>query len=1073
MFRGGLLLLNFLLGMGMVFGSAVSMPLFFEPLPGSSRYLARGKGYQASILPNGIDLDVGHRRIPIRWRHSSFSAPSAVEKQEGATNYLTGNDPKKWRRNVPHFSKVEAKGIYPGVDLVFYGQAGTLEFDILVAAGANASIFEMDLGSAHDIHLNSSGELVLDQAFTLKKPVAYQQMGSLQCRVPAHYQQKGFNRYGLSIGSYDKSLPLVIDPVLSYSTYFGGALADQINAIAADDAGNLYVAGSTTSTDLPSAPGALNRGSLDAFVAKLNPTGNAVIYATYIGGTGQESANGMAIDSAGTVYLTGQTASTNFPISANAAQSRLNGGSAVTDAFALHLNAAGNGLLYSTYIGGSASDNGKAIAIDAQGNAFVGGTTQSTNFPGPNNPDFPPRGGGDGFVTKIGPDGTQFLFSIYLGGFAFDAVNSIAVDSKGSVYAAGETRSDNFPTTTGSYQQVRNGISDAFISKISGSGAIEYSTYFGGDGSDLANGIAVDSQGAVYITGQTFSSNFPTTQNAVQPTAVFLPDAFVTKLNPSGTGFIYSSYLGGSGDDAGLGIALDSSNNAFVSGETSSIDFPLKGDVTGGGFENRGALDAFVVKVNFNGTAFPFASQLGGAGNDSGRAVAVNGGRIYLAGVTTSSDFRTTQNVIGLQAAGDSDGFVARFSEVVVSLQPGTISVGPGERVQFSANILNAAINPAIRWTLFPTVGTLDSNGLYSAPTNISQQQTVVVTATSVLDPSKFAEVAVTLLPTASLTITPNTATLTAGQRQQFSVSLPGIVNQSVTWTLTPNLGSISSAGLYTAPPAIDASATITARAVSVADTTRSGSAVITLSPNSPIITAAGLVNAASFGAAGTGVSPGLIVTIFGAGLGPTAPLTAKLTSQGSIDTTLGETRVLFDGIASPMIATSSGQISAIVPYAVAGKISTQLQVEYQGKRSPVIPIPVVATAPGIFTANSSGSGQAAALNEDNSFNSAVNAVARNSILTLFATGEGQTNPVGVDGKLTSAPLPMPGALVTATIGGADAPVIYAGGAPGLTAGLLQINVRVPSNAPVGAAIPLIVKMGGTSSQAGVTVSIR
>ena len=1073
MLQSSLLGMNFLLSIGLVFGSPVSFPLFFEPLPGANHYFARGKGYQAGILPQGIDIAVAHRQIPIRWRHASPTSLSAAQIQEGASNYLLGNDASNWRRDVPHFSRVEAKDVYPGIDIAFYGKTGTLEFDVVVAPGADPTLFEMDLGSAKGIAINRDGELSLDQSFVLKKPVAYQQIGPFQCRVPARYRKMAFNLYGFTLGSYNKSLPLVIDPVLSYSTYFGGSLTDQINAIAADNAGNLYIAGSTTSTDLPGAPVASNKGSLDAFVAKLNSSGTAVIYATYIGGTGQDSANGIAIDAAGTVYLTGQTASTNFPVSANAPQTQLNGGSGVTDAFALHLNGAGNSLIYSTYLGGSASDNGKAIAIDAQGNAFIGGATQSTNFPGPNNPDFPPRGGGDGFVTKIDPGGTQFLFSIYLGGFAFDSVNSVAVDSKGSVYAAGETRSDNFPVTTGSFQQARNGISDAFISKISNSGTIEYSTYLGGDGSDAANAIAVDSQGSAYITGQTFSSNFPTTLNSIQPTAVFLPDSFVTKLNPSGTGFIYSTYLGGSGDDAGFGIALDSFNNAFVTGETSSIDFPLKGDGSGGGFENQGALDAFIVKVNFTGTAFPFASQLGGAGNDSGRAVAVNGGRIYLAGVTSSPDFRTTANAIDPRPAGDTDGFIARFSEVVVTVQPASISVGPGEQVQFSANILNAAINPAIRWMLFPSVGALDANGLYSAPSSITQQQTVVVSATSVLDPSKFAESAVTLLPTPSLTITPRTILLVAGQRQQFTISLPGIANQAVTWSLTPNLGTISPSGLYTSPPAIDAPVTITVRAVSVADPTRSGTAVITLSANFPITTAAGVVNAASFSAAGIGVAPGLIVTVFGADLGPDAPATAKLNSQGFIDTNLGETRVLFDGVASPMIATSPGQISAIVPYAVAGKISTQLQVEYQGKLSTAIPIPVVATAPGVFTANASGAGQAAALNEDNALNSTVNPIARGSILTLFATGEGQTLPTGVDGKLATAPLPRPAASVTVTIGGADAPVVYVGGAPGLTAGLLQINVRVPTNAPVGAAIPLLVKIGGTNSQAGVTVSIR
>ena len=1061
-----------ILTVGGVSSAPLSYPLFFEPLGEPGQYAVRGKSFRAQVRPSGIDVQTGTGRIPIRWHNAQPTVVTPLDVQEGVSNYLIGAEAKQWRTKVPHFSKLQWQSIYPGTDLVLYSNKGLLEFDVVLQPQANAAVFEMDFGDA-SVRLEADGQLRISPELLLKRPFAYQQIAGLGCPITASFERRQRNRYGFTIGSYDRSLPLVIDPTLTFSSYFGGSLADQINTVAADNAGNVYIAGSTTSTDLNGATRSTNFGSQDVFVAKLNSTGTAVIYATYIGGSGLEAANGMAVDDSGTVYLTGQTASTNFPVSANAPQRQLNGGSGITDAFALRLNATGDALIYSTFLGGQLSDAGNAIAVDAQGNAFVAGTTQSLSFPAATNADFPARGGGDAFLTKISADGSQFLYSIFLGGFAFDAAYGVALDARGSVYVVGETRSNNFPVSAAAYQKDRKGNSDAFVSKFTTSGDLEYSTYFGGDAGDLARAIAVDSQGNAYFTGQTYSSNFPTTPNSPQPVALFAPDAFASKLNATGTGLIYSTYIGGSADDAGYAIALDSQNNAYVAGETSSVDFPIRGDAAGPGFANAGGSDAFVVKVNFNGTGFPFASQLGGTGSDGARGVAVNAGRIYIGGSTSSSNFRTTPGALGLLGAGESDGFIARFSEVTLAMQPLTATLGPGEKVQFSATILNAG-NPGIRWTVFPAVGSIDSNGLYAAPSVILQAQTLVVTATSILDPLKFAESIVTLSPVGNVTVAPAAVFLSIGETQQFTATLANSASRpSVTWSISPNVGTISASGLYTVPASIDVLTTVTVKAALVSDISRFGTALITVVPNFPQVTAAGLANAASYAALGNGVSPGLIVTLFGTGLGPQIPASAQLNSQGRIDTVLETTRVLFDGVPAPMIATSSGQISAIVPYSIANSVSTQMQVEYQGRKSVVVPFPVVPTSPGLFTANASGRGQTASLNEDGSYNSTTNPAARGSIVVLYATGEGKTTPDGVDGKLTDSKLPKPQAAVNVTVGGVEAEVIYVGGAPGLTAGLLQINIRVPLGSTPSGSAPVIVKIGSASSQIGATIATR
>jgi hypothetical protein len=400
---------------------------------------------------------------------------------------------------------------------------------------------------------------------------------------------------------------------LVYSTYLGGGSADGSNGIAIDSSGNVYITGLTNSTNFPITPGAFdtsfNGGSGDVFVSKLNASGTALLYSTYLGGVGIDGGQSIAIDGSGNAYITGYTWSSNFPTTLGALDTSFNGGS--RDVFVTKLNTSGTALVYSTYLGGSGTDFGDGIAVDGSENAYITGSTPSTNFPTtPGVFDTLYNGGvsyGDIFVTKLNASGTALVYSTYLGGGSDDGGSGIAVDGSGNAYISGGTMSSNFPTTLGALDTSYNGVGDydVFLSKLNPSGtALVYSTYLGGGGSDGTNGIAIDGSGNAYITGQTSSSDFPTTLGAFNTLSNGSSDGFVTKLNPSGTALVYSTYLGGVGSDWGTGIALDGSGNAYITGETQSSNFPT----TPGAFDTtfNGNYDVFVTKLSL---VFPLSVQ--------------------------------------------------------------------------------------------------------------------------------------------------------------------------------------------------------------------------------------------------------------------------------------------------------------------------------------------------------------------------------------------------------------------------------------------------------------------------------
>ena len=622
---------------------------------------------------------------------------TGVNELAGTSNYFIGNDPAKWRTNVPTYAKVKYEEIYSGIDLVYYGNQRQLEYDFVVAPGADPSRIKFDVHGAKRIRRDAQGDLVLTMGegeIRWHKPTVYQEKDGVRQLVAARYAITDKNRVGFAVAEYDSGRALYIDPLI-YSTYLGGSGRDVGFGVAVDSAGNAYVTGVTASTNFPITPGAFQTTSTgeDAFVTKLNSTGSALVYSTYLGGSGLNSGGPIAVDSAGNAYVAGITDSTDFPITPGAFQTVCNQCAGVNwDGFVTKLNPSGSALVYSTYLGGSGVDQINGIAVDGSGDAYVAGVTSSTNFPTTPGA-FQPNCAGvcnidnpDAFVTELNSTGSALVYSTYLGGSGEDSGTGIAVDSAGDAYVNGFTCSTDFPVTPGAFQTTYNSSScvnlggNAFVTKLNSTGsALVYSTYLGGSGEDSGTGIAVDSAGDAYVTGSTTSTNFPT-MNPLQPANGGGYDAFVIKLNSTGSALVYSTYLGGSGSDSGTGIAVDSAGNAYVTGGTSSTNFPTFDPLQPA---NGGGGDAFVSKLNPSGSALVYSTYLGGSGGDNGFGIAVDSaGNAYVTGITESTDFPTMNPFQPTYGGGNSggigDAFVSKIAKpsAVVSLAPPSLGFG-------------------------------------------------------------------------------------------------------------------------------------------------------------------------------------------------------------------------------------------------------------------------------------------------------------------------------------------------------------------------------------------------------------
>jgi hypothetical protein len=557
--------------------------------------------------------------------------------------------------------------VYNGIDLRYYFDKGYLRYDFIVQPGADPAQIRFNL-EGEDKEYLKNGALCYTTRFgevQMQELYVYQQ--SDKKNIQANFtQQNGTWQFQLS--NYDKTQPLIIDPLV-YSTYIGGSSSDEGYSIAIDGFGNAYVLGYTDSPDYDTTSGAFQTthggGSVDIFVTKLNSTGTALVYSTYIGGSNADYGYGIALDGSGNAYITGLTRSTDYPTTTGAFQTTNGGG---YDVFVTKLNSMGTALLYSTYIGGGDDDYGLAITIDGSGNAYITGETSSTYYDITAGAYQTTNGGGgysDAFVTKLNSTGTGLIYSTYIGGSNDDGGNSIAIDGSGNAYITGYTKSIDYDTTLGAFQTTyAGGNGDVFVTKLNSTGsALMYSTYIGGSVLDYGSSIAIDGSGNAYITGYTISTDYDITAGVFQTTNGGNSDVFVSKLNSTGTALIYSTYIGGNEEEIGYSIAIDGSGNAYITGYTESTDY----DTTPGAFQTTngggGYSDAFVTKLNSTGTALIYSTYIGGSDDDYALAIAIdNSGNAYITGYTWSNDFDTTSGAFQTTNEGIKNVFVTKIN---------------------------------------------------------------------------------------------------------------------------------------------------------------------------------------------------------------------------------------------------------------------------------------------------------------------------------------------------------------------------------------------------------------------------
>ena len=721
------------------------VPLAFEPNLGQAnpeaKFLARGAGYELFLTPKESVFvlntgekksDTAKQKSGLRPGTSSHGAAvlrmrllganknvvlTSQNELPGKSNYLSGNNPENWHTNVSNYRSVREQGAFPGIDLIYYGTQGQLEYDFVVAPGADPGVIRFAVEGASKLSTSSDGDLLVGiagGAVRFHKPSAYQKDGSAKTTVAANYVLEGKDRVAFKLGNYDSRRELVIDPILSYSTYLGGSNIDGANAIAVAPDRTAFIAGGTFSTDFPTAgthPLQPNHGgpddfSKDAFVAKLSADGQTVLYATYLGGKNQDFANGIAVDNVGDAYVVGTTLSPDFPVTPGSMDVECGGdgkcgaswnpgGLIVENGFISKLNPAGSALIYSAFIGVYENVEALAVAVDADQNAYVTGHTSDNITPTvvitpPNQPPppfpitpgaFQPAFGGgtnDAFVMKVSATGLSILYSSYLGGSDEDSAHGIAVDALHNIYVTGLTYSIDLPLAGG--LQASGGAGDAFVSKISSTGSLMFSTYLGGAGLDQGNGIAVDSIGDTYVTGGTDSTGLATS-GVLQTTMAGQGDAFIAKYSTSlpAPALVYFTYLGGSKADSGAGIAVDSSGNAYVTGSTVSTDFATTTDAfqrTYGG----GNADAFITKVDAAGATILYSSYLGGTNTESGNAIAIDSNSppaAYVAGQTCSPDFPLS-NPAHATPGGNCDAFASKIGVLEgIAISPTGLTFAP------------------------------------------------------------------------------------------------------------------------------------------------------------------------------------------------------------------------------------------------------------------------------------------------------------------------------------------------------------------------------------------------------------
>jgi hypothetical protein len=705
------------------------LPVTFEAnrgqMPGQVKFQSQGKGYTAFLTTGGMVLTLHPSSVAatsnntqqqagttLKFRLLGANANPAVigeEPQPGKVNYFIGNDPSQWHTNVPTYAKVRYKSVYPGVDLIYYGNHQQLEYDFAVSAGADPQRIQFEIQGASNTSLDADGNLILATTsgkLLFKSPIVYQESGRQRVPVKGGYVIKDASHIGFQLEHYDASKSLVIDPVLLYSTYLGGSGTEQPTGIAVDGSGSVYITGYTNSPNFPLTDlDPLQTGTNHIFVAKLDPDGSNLIYADYIGGNNEDYGMALALDSENNVYLTGGTSSSNFPV-VTAYQGQQPG---PYSGFLTKVSADGSTLLYSTYIGGNTFDQSVSIGLDNLGEAVIAGYTLSQNFPVANayQSTASPNQGGVygvyGFLTKFSADGSSLVYSTYLGGSTdvaqgctscwlapYSTIAALTLDANGNAFVTGSTNTNNFPTTPGAYlatNSTQQASTIGFLTKFSAAGNLDYSSYFyGSSGNAVAiSALAVDATGSAYITGSAESDGtFPITSTSICDPATYgfgCSYTFVTKFDPTGSTLLYSTFLGPNNYATPKAISLDSMDDAYVLTGTSSNLLQTTNPIE----SYTGTADVLLVEIDPTASTQLFSTYLGGSSIQAPSDMALDStGNIYVVGWTNSVDFPTTQGAYQTGLGGGIDAFVAKIGaesgpSVVLnpqSLQYSALSVG-------------------------------------------------------------------------------------------------------------------------------------------------------------------------------------------------------------------------------------------------------------------------------------------------------------------------------------------------------------------------------------------------------------
>lgn len=620
----------------------------------------------------------------------------ASDLQIGKSNYFIGNDPRQWLTDLPHYGRVEYAGIYPGIDLVYYGTGHQLEYDFVVRPKANPDTIQLEFDGADRIGIDETGDLVLTlggSQIRERKPVAYQENAAGRSTVEARYALLEGNRVGFEVASYDREIPLVIDPILMYSSYFGDGNTDLFYRVALDGEGNSYYGGLSAAGALMATAHskADTPGGVAKVIAKVSPSGD-LLYTTFIGGTADKGGiGGFAVDKSGNVYATGSTQSRDFPL-VHPLYASFQGG--IDDAYVLELNSSGDCLVFSTLLGGNKAEYGVGLGIDGVGNIYVAGTTTSANFPTTSNAYQKSLAGiRNAFIAKLSPGGSQLVYSTYFGGSRVDYSNNVLVDSSGNAYVYGDTASADFPTRNAFQSSCGGKQFHGWVAKLGPDASLGYSTLMCGyDGDASVRGAALDPAGNLVVTGETSSKSFPTL-NPIQASIGGSRNAFVSKLSPDGV-LLYSTYLGGKANDVGHAVAVDAEGNWYVTGYTSSANFPVVNPLQG---TNAGKEDAFLTKLNAAGSAILFSTCLGGKQSDMANDIAVDSnGLVYLAGQTASADFPTA-HAFQPTSGGGTDAFIAVVAtrDFTPSL-PGIVVTTQSRNPTPARTLMTAAHRPSI-----------------------------------------------------------------------------------------------------------------------------------------------------------------------------------------------------------------------------------------------------------------------------------------------------------------------------------------------------------------------------------------